>query len=248
MVALELVVKRGSAKPCAHSANEAPASWGCTRGSSRAPSRSASTALGAGFTPRPEPGLPTMERSSARASSRRCSAASAASRAMLGGLLLGVVGELVKLTDYSGGLDVRVFVVLSWCCSCGPRAARQHEGGEGLSGGRSSRGRHRSGAADGTTRRLDPAPARPSPLRPSPPAARRVRRRPRSRSRAKRRRPLVEPTVDGGPASRRPAPALPPAIAPSTRRRTPARVRQRARSTARPWRACASSSTTRRKP
>ncbi len=32
--------------------------------------------------------------------------------AMLGGLLLGVVGELVKLTDYSGGVDVLVFVVL----------------------------------------------------------------------------------------------------------------------------------------
>lgn len=32
--------------------------------------------------------------------------------AMLGGPLLGVVGELVKLTDYSGGVDVLVFVVL----------------------------------------------------------------------------------------------------------------------------------------
>lgn len=32
--------------------------------------------------------------------------------AMLGGLLLGVIGELVKLTDYSGGVDVLVFVVL----------------------------------------------------------------------------------------------------------------------------------------
>ncbi len=32
--------------------------------------------------------------------------------AMLGGLLLGVIGELVKLTDYSGGVDVIVFVVL----------------------------------------------------------------------------------------------------------------------------------------
>jgi branched-chain amino acid transport system permease protein len=32
--------------------------------------------------------------------------------AMLGGLLLGVLGELVKLTDYSGGVDVLVFVVL----------------------------------------------------------------------------------------------------------------------------------------
>jgi branched-chain amino acid transport system permease protein len=32
--------------------------------------------------------------------------------AMLGGLLLGVVGELVKMTSYSGGVDVLVFVVL----------------------------------------------------------------------------------------------------------------------------------------
>ena len=32
--------------------------------------------------------------------------------AMLGGLLIGVVGELVKLIDYSGGVDVLVFVVL----------------------------------------------------------------------------------------------------------------------------------------
>jgi branched-chain amino acid transport system permease protein len=32
--------------------------------------------------------------------------------AMLGGLLIGVIGELVKLTDYSGGVDVLVFVVL----------------------------------------------------------------------------------------------------------------------------------------
>src|SRR5262249_15803616 len=32
--------------------------------------------------------------------------------AMLGGLLLGVVGEMVKLTDYSGGVDVLVFLVL----------------------------------------------------------------------------------------------------------------------------------------
>lgn len=32
--------------------------------------------------------------------------------AMLGGLLIGVIGELVKLTDYSGGADVLVFVVL----------------------------------------------------------------------------------------------------------------------------------------
>ena len=32
--------------------------------------------------------------------------------AMLGGLLLGVLGELVKLTPYSGGVDVLVFVVL----------------------------------------------------------------------------------------------------------------------------------------
>jgi len=32
--------------------------------------------------------------------------------AMVGGLLLGVLGELVKLTDYSGGVDVLVFVVL----------------------------------------------------------------------------------------------------------------------------------------
>ncbi len=32
--------------------------------------------------------------------------------AMLGGLLIGVLGELVKLTDYSGGVDVLVFVVL----------------------------------------------------------------------------------------------------------------------------------------
>lgn len=34
------------------------------------------------------------------------------SGAMLGGLLIGVIGELVKLTDYSGGVDVLVFVVL----------------------------------------------------------------------------------------------------------------------------------------
>ena len=32
--------------------------------------------------------------------------------AMLGGLLLGVLGELVKLTDYSGGVDILVFLVL----------------------------------------------------------------------------------------------------------------------------------------
>jgi branched-chain amino acid transport system permease protein len=32
--------------------------------------------------------------------------------AMLGGLLLGIIGELVKLTDYSGGVDVLVFFVL----------------------------------------------------------------------------------------------------------------------------------------
>jgi branched-chain amino acid transport system permease protein len=32
--------------------------------------------------------------------------------AMLGGLLLGVLGELVKLTPYSGGVDVLVFLVL----------------------------------------------------------------------------------------------------------------------------------------
>jgi branched-chain amino acid transport system permease protein len=32
--------------------------------------------------------------------------------AMLGGLLIGVLGELVKLTDYSGGVDVLVFIVL----------------------------------------------------------------------------------------------------------------------------------------
>jgi branched-chain amino acid transport system permease protein len=32
--------------------------------------------------------------------------------AMLGGLLLGVLGEMVKLTSYSGGVDVLVFVVL----------------------------------------------------------------------------------------------------------------------------------------
>ncbi len=32
--------------------------------------------------------------------------------AMLGGLLIGIIGELVKLTDYSGGVDVLVFVVL----------------------------------------------------------------------------------------------------------------------------------------
>lgn len=34
------------------------------------------------------------------------------SGAMLGGLLIGVIGELVKLTDYSGGVDVLVFLVL----------------------------------------------------------------------------------------------------------------------------------------
>ena len=32
--------------------------------------------------------------------------------AMLGGLLIGVIGEMVKLTSYSGGVDVLVFVVL----------------------------------------------------------------------------------------------------------------------------------------
>src|SRR4051812_31369424 len=32
--------------------------------------------------------------------------------AMLGGLLIGIIGELVKLTDYSGGADVLVFFVL----------------------------------------------------------------------------------------------------------------------------------------
>ncbi len=32
--------------------------------------------------------------------------------AMLGGLLIGVLGEMVKLTNYSGGVDVLVFVVL----------------------------------------------------------------------------------------------------------------------------------------
>ncbi len=32
--------------------------------------------------------------------------------AMLGGLLIGIIGELVKLTSYSGGVDVLVFVVL----------------------------------------------------------------------------------------------------------------------------------------
>jgi branched-chain amino acid transport system permease protein len=32
--------------------------------------------------------------------------------AMLGGLLIGVLGEIVKLSDYSGGVDVLVFVVL----------------------------------------------------------------------------------------------------------------------------------------
>ena len=32
--------------------------------------------------------------------------------AMLGGILIGVIGELVKLTDYSGGADVLVFIVL----------------------------------------------------------------------------------------------------------------------------------------
>jgi len=32
--------------------------------------------------------------------------------AMLGGMLIGIIGELVKLTDYSGGQDVLVFFVL----------------------------------------------------------------------------------------------------------------------------------------
>ena len=32
--------------------------------------------------------------------------------AMIGGLVLGVLGELLKLTDYSGGLDVVIFLVL----------------------------------------------------------------------------------------------------------------------------------------
>jgi branched-chain amino acid transport system permease protein len=32
--------------------------------------------------------------------------------AMLGGLLIGIIGEMVKLTDYSGGADVLVFLVL----------------------------------------------------------------------------------------------------------------------------------------
>jgi branched-chain amino acid transport system permease protein len=31
---------------------------------------------------------------------------------MVGGLLLGILGELVKLTDYSAGVDVLVFLVL----------------------------------------------------------------------------------------------------------------------------------------
>ncbi|MEI7895359.1 MAG: branched-chain amino acid ABC transporter permease, partial [Myxococcales bacterium] len=34
------------------------------------------------------------------------------SGAMLGGLLIGILGELVKLTPYSGGVDVLVFLVL----------------------------------------------------------------------------------------------------------------------------------------
>lgn len=34
------------------------------------------------------------------------------SGAMLGGLLIGIIGEVVKLTDYSGGVDVLVFLVL----------------------------------------------------------------------------------------------------------------------------------------
>jgi branched-chain amino acid transport system permease protein len=34
------------------------------------------------------------------------------SGAMMGGLLIGIIGELVKLTDYSGGVDVLVFLVL----------------------------------------------------------------------------------------------------------------------------------------
>lgn len=32
--------------------------------------------------------------------------------AMMGGLLIGIIGEMVKLTDYSGGADVLVFLVL----------------------------------------------------------------------------------------------------------------------------------------
>ena len=32
--------------------------------------------------------------------------------AMLGGLLIGIIGEFVKLSDYSGGVDVLVFLVL----------------------------------------------------------------------------------------------------------------------------------------
>ena len=31
---------------------------------------------------------------------------------MLGGLRIGVLGEMVKLTSYSGGVDILVFVVL----------------------------------------------------------------------------------------------------------------------------------------
>jgi branched-chain amino acid transport system permease protein len=32
--------------------------------------------------------------------------------AMLGGLLIGLIGELMKLTSFSGGVDILVFVVL----------------------------------------------------------------------------------------------------------------------------------------
>ena len=42
--------------------------------------------------------------------------------AMLGGVLIGIIGELVKLTDYSGGPDVLVFVVLILVLLVGPRA------------------------------------------------------------------------------------------------------------------------------
>jgi branched-chain amino acid transport system permease protein len=50
--------------------------------------------------------------------------------AMLGGLLLGVVSELAKLTDYSGGVDVLVFLVLIGVLLVRPAGLLGKAGGE----------------------------------------------------------------------------------------------------------------------
>ena len=52
--------------------------------------------------------------------------------AMLGGVLIGVLGELVKLTDYSGGLDVLVSWSSFSCSSSARRLARQSRHREGV--------------------------------------------------------------------------------------------------------------------